>query len=122
MCKRISYTCSEQYIQASKAAFSGDSEVLKQIMQANTPLACKNLGKPVRNCDLEKWNKSASDLCYPGLLEKFKQNPGLADFLKSTGNKTILECCYDEVWGNGVPLTNPKCIGPWKLQAVWNIR
>ena len=41
---------------------------------------------------------------------KFQQNPGLAAFLKSTGNKVLLECCYDTVWGNGYPLSDPDCI------------
>ena len=119
-CNRIAYSCSEQYIQACKASFSGDTNVMEQIMQASTPLACKNLGKTIKNCDLKKWNKEASEVCYPGLLEKFKQNPGLCAFLKNTGNKTILECCYDEVWGNGIPLTNPKCIDPdsYKQQGI----
>ena len=69
---------------------------------------------------MEKWNEAASELRYPEWLEKFKQNPGLAAFLKNTGNKTILECCYDDVWGNGVPLTNPKCIDPgsYKQQGI----
>ena len=80
----VSYTCSEQYIQVCKASFSGDTEVLEQIMQAPTPLMFKNLGKEVKNCDMEKWNGAASELCYPGLLEEFKQNPGLSTFLKNT--------------------------------------
>ena len=69
---------------------------------------------------MEKWNEVASELCYPEWLEKFKQNPGLVAFLKNTGNKTILECYYDDVWGNGVPLTNPKCIDPgsYKQQGI----
>ena len=119
-CEGIAYTCSEQYIQAHKALFSGDVEVMEQIMQAPTPLVCRNLGKTVKNCDWEKWNEEASELCYPGLQEKFKQNPGLSAFLKNTGNKTILDCCYDDVWGNGVPLTNPKCIDPgsYKPQGI----
>ena len=116
----ISYTWSEQYIQAFKASLSGDTEVLEQIMQAPTPLMCKNLGKEVKNCDMEKWNQAASEMCYPGLLEKFKQKPGLSNFLKNTADKTLLECCYDEVWGNGVPLTNPQCIDPnsYKNQGI----
>ena len=85
---------------------------MEQIMQASTLLACKNLGKTIKNCDLKKWNEEASEVCYPGLLEKFKQNPGLCAFLKDIGNKTILECCYDDIWRNGIPLTNPKCIDP----------
>ena len=89
-------------------------------MQASSLLECKNLGKTVKDCDLKKWNQAASELCYPGLLEKFKQNPGLAAFLKNTGTKTILECCYDDVWDNGIPLTNPKCIDPesYKQQGI----
>ena len=70
--KGIAYTCSEQFIQACKASFSGDTEVLEQIMQAFTLLECKNLGKTVMDCDLKKWNQEASELCYPGLLENFK--------------------------------------------------
>ena len=93
----VSYTCSEQYIQTCKASFSDDTEVLEQIMQAPTLLVCKNLGKEVKNCDIEKWNRAASEICYPGLLVKFKQNPGLSTFLKNTGDKTLLECCYNEV-------------------------
>ena len=112
--------CSEQFIQACKASFSSDTEVLEQIMQASTPLECKNLGKTVKDCDLKKWNQEASELCYQGLLEKFKQYPGLSAFLKNTGTKTILECCYDDVWGNGIPFTNPKCIDPesYKQQGI----
>ena len=60
--------------------------------------------------NISNWNKAAKDLCYPGILAKFQQNSGLAAFLKNTGDKTILECCYDETWGNGVPLSNPLCI------------
>ena len=52
------------------------------------------------------------DLCYPGILSKFEQNPGLSSFLRNTGNKTILECCYDDVWGNGIPLSDPRCLDP----------
>ena len=94
--------------------------MLEQIIQSTTPVACNNLGKTVKNCDKEKWNEATSELCYPEWLEKLKQNPGLAAFLKNTGNKTILECCYDDVWGNGVPLTNPKCIDPgnYKQQGI----
>ena len=32
-----------------------------------------------------------------------------------TGTKTILECCYDKVWGNGIPLSNPDYINSKKF-------
>ena len=76
--------------------------------------AAKILGKEITGCDIAKWNSDAESICYPGILSKFQQNPGLANFLKNTGDRTILECCYDKVWGNGIPLSDPNCINPSK--------
>ena len=45
-CNGIAYTCSEQYIQACKASFSGDIDTMEQIMQPSTPLVYK---KPRKN-------------------------------------------------------------------------
>ena len=106
------YHSSEQYIQHSKAKFCEDVEMCTAIMQADTPVKCKQLGKEVRNCDLDKWNKSASELCFPGILSKFQQNSGIATFLRNTGSKILVECCYDDIWGNGYPLSNADCINP----------
>ena len=108
--------CSEQLIQATKSVFCGDQHSLKLIMEAKTPLECKSLGKEITNCNTSDWNKAAKELCYPGILAKFQQNPGLAAFLKNTGDRTILECCYDETWGNGMSLSNPQCIDPLKYK------
>ena len=112
----IHYSTSEQYIQARKAEYYGDSDTRKQIMQATSALKCKTLDKEIQNCDNEKWNQVASEKCFPGILSKFQQNVGIASFLKNTGTKTILECCYDEVWGNSIPLSNPDCINPKKFK------
>ena len=108
----VQYETSEQYIQAHKAEFCGDEESKSEILLTKSALRCKQLGKEVRNCDTNRWNAVAAEYCYPGLLSKFQQNPGLASFLKNTGNKTIIECCYDNVWGCGKPLSNPDCIKP----------
>ena len=114
------YTSSEQVIQATKATFCGDQETWNQIMESKSPLECKNLGKEITNCNNTNWNKAAKDLCYPGILVKFQQNPGLAAFLKNTGDKTIVECCYDKTWWNGIPLSNPLCTDPktYKKQSI----
>ena len=106
----IRYSTSEQYIQARKADFCGDQEAYQEILQTKSALKCKQLGKEVKNCDLPSWNAVASERCYPGIRSKFLQNPGLASFLKNTGTKTIVECCYDDIWGNGKPLSDPNCI------------
>ena len=85
-----------------------------KIMGAKTAIRCKILGKEITGCDITKWNSDAESICYPGILSKFQQNPGLANFLKNTGDRTVLECCYDRVWGNGIPLSDPNCINPSK--------
>ena len=85
-------------------------------MQAKSALKCKSLGKEIQNCDSEKWSKVAAEKCFPGILNKFQQNAGIASFLKNTGTETILECCYNKVWGNGIPLSNPDCIDPKKFK------
>ena len=108
----VKYHTSEQYIQKMKADFCKDRDASAQIMLATTPYECKKLGRGVKNCNAEAWNSAAMDLCYPGILSKFVQNPGLSSFLRNTGNKTILECCYDDVWGNGIPLSDPRCLDP----------
>ena len=116
----VQYHSSEQYIQCCKAKFCGDTETCNSIMQASTPVKCKQLGKKVKNCDVDKWNKSAAEICYPGILSKFQQNSGIATFLRNRGSKTLVECCYDDVWGNGYPLSNVYCIDPnvYALQGI----
>ena len=108
----LTYTSSEELIQATKAKFCDDQDTFARIMASKSPLECKNLGKEITNCNTSNWNKSAKEFCYPGILAKFQQNPGLAAFLKNTGEKTIVECCYDETWENGLPLSNPMCVNP----------
>ena len=104
------YNHTEQYIQARKAEFCGDQDSFHMIMATSSASKCKELGRSVKNCNTSEWNKKAKELCFPGILCKFQQNPGLAAFLKSTGNKVLLECCYDTIWGNGYPLSDPDCI------------
>ena len=89
-------------------------------MCAKTALKYKNLGKEVKNCKTDEWNAAAKECCFKGLLAKFQQNSGLAAFLKNTQDKTILECCYDRVWGIGCPLSDPNCINPnsYKSQGI----
>ena len=108
----IHYATSEQYIQARKADFCGDQEAYHEILQTKSAVKCKQIGKEVKNCDIPSWNAAAADHCYPGIRSKFLQNPGIASFLRNTGTRTIIECCYDDIWGNGKPLSDPNCINP----------
>ena len=111
-CNGERYHHTEQFIQSKKAEFCGDYESFHMIMATSSAVKCKELGRYVKNCNTSEWNRQAKELCFPSILCKFQQNPGLAAFLKNTGNKTLLECCYNNVWGNGHPLSDPDCLNP----------
>ena len=115
-CNGVKYQHTEQFIQARKAEFCNDEESFHMIMATSSPSKCKEYGRSVKNCNTNEWNNKAKELCFPGILCKFQQNPGLGAFLKSTGNRVLLECCYDTIWGNGFPLSDPDCIVTGKYQ------
>ena len=112
----VNYISSEQLIQANKAKFFGYLESYNQILSCSTSLQCKNLSKLIRNVDESKWEEEAGNICFTGIRAKFYQNPVTTDtLLYKTGNKKIIECASDRLWGNGMPLGNPACLDSTKL-------
>ena len=117
----VHYISSEQLIQANKAKFFGDLETYNQILCCSTSLECKNLSKLIRNVDESKWEEEVGTICLPGIHVKFYQNPLAMDtLLYKTGNKRIVECASDRLWGNGMPLGNPACLDStkWISQGI----
>ena len=55
-----------------------------------------------------------------GVKQKFLQNQHLLDELLQTGNKTLVESSYDDVWGTGIPLSNRNCLvkEQWKSFGI----
>ena len=62
--------------------------------------------------------KKLCELC--GLTAKFNQNYTLKHLLQGTGNKRLVECCKDKLWGNGIPLSSTNCLDPehWVNQGI----
>ena len=115
------YISSEQFIQANKAKYFGDSITQELILGCTTSLGCKILSKQIRNYEDAKWDKVACSVCYPGLQAKFQQNPHAMDTLiRKTGNKRIVECATDRRWATGIPLNNPNCLDEtkWTSQGI----
>ena len=77
----IKYISSEQFIQARKAQYFGDTDIHLKIMGCTTSLECKTFSKQIMNIDEEKWEEVAADVCYPGIKAKFYQNPHAMDCL-----------------------------------------
>ena len=89
---------------------------VRKTLRSTTTLECKQLSKEIQNFDPVVWRDRASILCEPGISAKFEQNPNLLNLLKSTGNKCIVECAYDRLWGCGIPLNEENCFE----EAEWS--
>ena len=117
----VEYISSEQYIQACKAKYFGDSDTLGKILGSTTSIECKEISRNIRNYDDNKWEQVAGNLCHPGIRAKFVQNPiVLNTLLTKTGDKRIVECASDRLWGTGLPLSDPDCLDrtKWISQGI----
>ena len=107
---KVRFHSSEQMIQFNKAKHFGDHLTMSQILYADTPLECKQLARDIANYNEDNWRQVAKNMCQEGINEKFKQNPTLGKILIDTGSKKIVECSFDKHWGNGLPLSNRRCL------------
>ena len=105
------YISSEQFIQATKAAYFSDLDTHMKIMGCKTSFDCKQISWSIKNVDSKRWDAIAMSLCEPGIREKFVQNPHLMDTLiRRTENKMIVECTKDRLWGTGTTLSEESCL------------
>ena len=116
----IRFHSSEQFIQYQKATLFKDVKTADLIMKCSTALECKQMATNVVNFNNDDWNSKAKELCKPGIKCKFQQNPTLASALLNTGDKYLVESCYDKVWGSGKPLFEEDCLEQnlWQGQNI----
>lgn len=99
----------EQFMMYCKAMLFGDTEIADKILQAKTPKEQKALGRKVRNFDEKIWTAKCEKFVRIGCLEKFKQNPDLANSLMDTGSTELVEASpYDRIWGVGLSANDPR--------------
>jgi ribA/ribD-fused uncharacterized protein len=104
---------SEQAFMAAKAAYFDDKETLKQILNTGEPEKVKQLGRQVKNFNVDKWTAVSRVIMYDILLDKFGQNPDLLKTLLDTGDKVLVEASpYDTVWGVGLGEDDPLILDP----------
>ena len=111
----VTYHSSEQFIQQQKALYCHDKNAATKIMHTKSALACKQLSYTIENYDHQGWIDAANERCREGLRAKFTQNPSLLRSLLSTGDKLLVECSTDNIWGTGVPLYRWDCLQKKKL-------
>ena len=101
----ITFSSMEQYMMYEKAVLFKDQTTAKKILQTDDVAKIKALGRTVQNFDDKVWVKEREDIVYNGALEKFRQNPGLAEKLEKTGEEIIAECAVkDRIWGIGLSM------------------
>ena len=110
---------SEQLIQLKKAELFEDQTARERILNSTDAQDSKEIAMDIANFNKDEWNKSAEDLCYDGICQKFMQNPHLHKYLLDTGTKTLVEATYDNVWGTGKPLGSEDCLNPTKWKSIW---
>lgn len=104
----LRYATAEHWMMAEKARFFGDEAAVPAILAARSPGAAKALGRKVAGFDHEDWARVRSAIVRTGNLEKFRQNPALAEWLLATGELVLVEASpTDRVWGIGMAATNP---------------
>jgi ribA/ribD-fused uncharacterized protein len=99
----IIYNSAEQYMMAKKALLFKDEETYHKIMEEDDLSSIKKYGREIRSFDNIIWDKYKEDIVYKANFFKFFQNEELKIFLKSTGNKVIVEANpNDNIWSCGL--------------------
>ena len=100
-CDGQEFHSSEQFIQMKAAEYFEDQVAKERIVNACDAQECKEIARDINNFNKNEWSTVAEELCEPGITQKFVQNEMLLRYLMETGNKTIVESSWDEVWGTG---------------------
>jgi len=102
---------SEQAFMWVKAKQFGDEETAYKILNENLdPMACKKLGRQVKNYNEEEWDKVRYDVFFKVNLEKFTQDEKMTKFIlqdKFEGKTFVEASPYDGVWGVCIPIGDP---------------
>lgn len=107
------YGSAEHYMMAEKAALFGDESTRQAILDASTPALAKSLGRKVALFDEHRWKTHREEIVIRANLAKFRQNPGLSDFLLCTGARILVEASpLDRIWGIGLAADDARAQSP----------
>lgn len=113
----ITYCNVEQYMMYHKAILFNDLEAAALILLEKNPMKIKNIGRGVKNFNVDEWNKGCFSIVYNGNLLKYQQNIELKKLLLKTENKLLAEASKkDKKWGIGLGIDdiNANDINKWK--------
>jgi ribA/ribD-fused uncharacterized protein len=113
------YPTAEHFMMAEKAALFGDEATRAQVLQAATPGAAKALGRQVSAFDEAVWLQHRYSIVVRANKAKFAQNPELAEFLRQTGERVLVEASpVDRIWGIGLAQDDVRASNPNEWQGL----
>ena len=104
-----------------KAILFQDYQTAEKILSTDDVAEIKALGRIVQHFDEEIWREKREKIVHKGVLQKFLQNPELAEKLLETGEQMIAECAVkDKIWGIGLSMGDEErfCVDKWKGQNL----
>ncbi|WP_079909041.1 NADAR family protein [Paenibacillus sp. 32352] len=114
----VTYCCTEQYMMAEKARLFGDNNMLEAIMNTIYPKEMKAYGRAVKSFDSRVWDSRCYEIVKRGNMAKFEQNPELWNYMKTTGNRILVEASpVDRIWGIGLAKDDPCAHNPMNWQG-----
>lgn len=98
----ITYLTAEHMYQAYKCRQAAAHDKVSQILIAPSPLEAKRIADSVG--ETPEWRQARDAVMEKVILEKFRQNPKLAQQLLDTGNLPLNEATHNDHFGIGVTL------------------
>ena len=117
----ITFSSMEQYMMYKKAILFQDYQTAEKILSTDDVAEIKALCRIVQHFDEEIWREKREKIVHKGVLQKFLQNPELAEKLLETGEQMIAECAVkDKIWGIGLSMGDEErfCVDKWKGQNL----
>lgn len=116
----ILFKWSEQAVMYRKANLFGADKIAEQILKAQTPKACKDLGRSRQiPFDENIWHENRERIYKEVLLDKFTSSEAIKAQLTHTMDKTLVEASpYDKIWGIGLSADHPDVENPSKWKGL----
>ena len=107
----LHFSSSEQYFMWEKATYFNDNETAEKILNAETPVDAKRLGREVKNFNDKEWEKVREAAMWNAVWLKFSQNEDLKKVITDPifAKRHFVEGSpIDKIWGVGLVWTDPK--------------
>lgn len=104
------FFCTEQAFMWAKAKYFNDEEIASRILEADTPMDCKQLGRLVKGYDNKRWDAVRYEFMHDVNYEKYKNDLDLRMKLMDPefDGKTFVEASpTDKIWGIGRAIDDP---------------